>query len=83
MVNNLTNVSYAFVAVVTCSPVLAPEKSHLTCADIFGKFSFRSSCNVSCDEGYKLRGKATLTCLSDGNWSAATPACEGGFLEHT
>ncbi|KAK9956629.1 hypothetical protein ABG768_014348 [Culter alburnus] len=63
-------------AVVTCSPVLAPEKSHLTCADIFGKFSFRSSCNVSCDEGYKLRGKATLTCLSDGNWSAATPACE-------
>ncbi|XP_048063024.1 P-selectin isoform X3 [Megalobrama amblycephala] len=62
--------------VVTCNPVLAPAKSHLTCADIFGKFSFRSSCNVSCDEGYKLRGKATLNCLSDGNWSAATPACE-------
>ncbi|XP_051732104.1 P-selectin isoform X5 [Ctenopharyngodon idella] len=62
--------------VVTCNPVLAPAKSHLTCADIYGKFSFRSSCNVSCDEGYKLRGKATFTCLSDGNWSAAKPACE-------
>ncbi|XP_039549336.1 P-selectin isoform X2 [Pimephales promelas] len=63
-------------AVVTCNPILAPPKSHLTCDDPFGNFSFSSSCNVSCDEGYKLRGKATLTCLSDGNWSAATPACE-------
>ncbi|XP_077075731.1 P-selectin isoform X2 [Siphateles boraxobius] len=62
--------------VVTCNPILDPPKSHLTCDDPFGKFSFSSSCNVSCDEGYKLRGKATLTCLSDGNWSAATPACE-------
>ncbi|XP_056125186.1 P-selectin isoform X2 [Rhinichthys klamathensis goyatoka] len=62
--------------VVTCNPILATAKSHLTCDDPFGNFSFSSSCNVSCDEGYKLRGKATLTCLSDGNWSAATPACE-------
>ncbi|XDV41623.1 hypothetical protein PO909_010444 [Leuciscus waleckii] len=62
--------------VVTCNPILAPAKSHLTCDDPFGNFSFSSACNVSCDEGYKLRGKATLTCLSDGNWSAATPSCE-------
>ncbi|XP_026101402.1 P-selectin-like [Carassius auratus] len=62
--------------VVTCNAILAPANGHLTCADPLGKFSFRSSCNVSCDEGYKIRGKATLTCLSDGIWSAPTPACE-------
>ncbi|XP_059369601.1 P-selectin [Carassius carassius] len=62
--------------VVTCNAILAPANGHLTCADPLGKFSFRSSCNVSCDEGYKIRGKATLTCLSDGIWSAPTSACE-------
>ncbi|XP_058612012.1 P-selectin isoform X1 [Onychostoma macrolepis] len=62
--------------VVTCNAILAPANGHLTCADPLGKFSFRSSCNVSCDEGYKFRGKAPLTCLRDGNWSAQTPACE-------
>ncbi|XP_050995359.1 P-selectin [Labeo rohita] len=62
--------------VVTCNAILAPANGHLTCADPLGKFSFNSSCNISCDEGYKLRGKATLTCLSAGNWSAPTPVCE-------
>lgn len=58
------SIFYAFVTVVTCNAVLAPANGHLTCADPLGKFSFHSSCNVSCDEGYKFRGKATLTCLS-------------------
>uniref|UniRef100_A0A8C1ELJ7 E-selectin n=1 Tax=Cyprinus carpio carpio TaxID=630221 RepID=A0A8C1ELJ7_CYPCA len=69
--------------VVTCNAVFAPANGHLTSADPLGKFSFHSSCNVSCDEGYKFRGKATLTCLStlvlDGNWSAPSPVCEGRF----
>uniref|UniRef100_A0A672K372 E-selectin n=1 Tax=Sinocyclocheilus grahami TaxID=75366 RepID=A0A672K372_SINGR len=62
--------------VVTCNGILAPAKGHLTCADPLGKYSFRSTCNISCVEGHKLRGKATLSCLSDGNWSAPTPDCE-------
>ncbi|XP_016351743.1 P-selectin [Sinocyclocheilus anshuiensis] len=62
--------------VVTCNEILAPAKGHLTCADPLGKYSFRSTCNISCVEGHKLRGKATLSCLSDGNWSAPTPDCE-------
>ncbi|XP_051952178.1 P-selectin isoform X2 [Xyrauchen texanus] len=62
--------------VVTCDPLLAPTMGHLTCADPLGKFSFHSSCNVSCKEGYRLRGKIQLTCLRDGTWSAPTPSCE-------
>jgi len=64
---------------VACDPLVAPAQSHLTCADPLGKFSFRSSCNATCEAGYALRGESTLTCLSDGNWSAPTPECEGGF----
>uniref|UniRef100_A0A673JVM3 E-selectin n=1 Tax=Sinocyclocheilus rhinocerous TaxID=307959 RepID=A0A673JVM3_9TELE len=61
---------------VACDPLVTPAKSHLTCADPLEKFSFRSSCKATCEEGYTLRGETTLTCLSDGNWSAPTPACE-------
>ncbi|XP_042602763.1 P-selectin isoform X2 [Cyprinus carpio] len=61
---------------VACDPLETPAKSHLTCADPLGKFSLRSSCNITCEEGYTLRGETTLTCLSDGNWSAPSPVCE-------
>ncbi|XP_035380458.1 P-selectin isoform X2 [Electrophorus electricus] len=61
---------------MTCDPLMAPEKGHMTCADPLGKFSFRSSCAVSCEEGYTLRGENTLTCLQTGHWSAGPPTCE-------
>ncbi|XP_043075034.1 P-selectin isoform X2 [Puntigrus tetrazona] len=61
---------------VACDPLMTPANSQLTCADPLGKFSFRSSCNTACEEGYTLRGETTLTCQSDGNWSAPSPACE-------
>ncbi|XP_076873481.1 P-selectin isoform X2 [Brachyhypopomus gauderio] len=61
---------------VTCDPIVTPEKGHMTCADPLGKFSFRSSCALSCEEGYTLRGEDTLACLKTGRWSAETPTCE-------
>ncbi|XP_017312141.1 P-selectin isoform X1 [Ictalurus punctatus] len=61
---------------VTCEPLVMPEKGHMTCTDPLGKFSFRSSCAVTCEEGYTLRGENTLTCIKTGNWSAETPTCE-------
>uniref|UniRef100_A0A8C1KDW0 Selectin P n=1 Tax=Cyprinus carpio TaxID=7962 RepID=A0A8C1KDW0_CYPCA len=64
---------------VACDPLETPAKSHLTCDDPLGKFSFRSSCITTCEEGYTLRGETTITCLSDGNWSAPSPVCEGRF----
>ncbi|XP_053340454.1 P-selectin isoform X6 [Clarias gariepinus] len=61
---------------VTCDPLVTPVNGHMTCTDPLGAFSFRSSCAVSCEEGYTLRGENTLTCLNTGTWSAQTPACE-------
>ncbi|KAI4882108.1 hypothetical protein NFI96_000103 [Prochilodus magdalenae] len=60
---------------VSCGPLLTPENSHMTCAHPLGNFSFRSSCVVTCEDGYTLRGENTLTCLETGNWSADTPVC--------
>ncbi|XP_060722902.1 P-selectin isoform X2 [Tachysurus vachellii] len=61
---------------VTCDQIVTPTNSHMTCTDPLGNFSYRSSCAVSCEEGYTLRGQNTLTCLKTGNWSAETPSCE-------
>ncbi|XP_047657900.1 uncharacterized protein LOC113647597 [Tachysurus fulvidraco] len=61
---------------VTCDQIVTPTNSHMTCIDPLGNFSFRSSCAVSCEEGYTLRGENTLTCLKTGKWSADTPSCE-------
>ncbi|KAF5890762.1 P-selectin-like isoform X2, partial [Clarias magur] len=61
---------------VTCEPLVIPVNGHMNCTDPLGTFSFRSSCAVSCEEGYTLRGENTLTCLKTGIWSAETPACE-------
>ncbi|XP_060773317.1 P-selectin isoform X2 [Neoarius graeffei] len=61
---------------VTCDLLVSPEKGHITCTDPLGKSSFRSSCAVTCDEGYTLRGENILTCLQTSNWSAQTPTCE-------
>ncbi|KAI5090354.1 P-selectin [Silurus meridionalis] len=61
---------------VSCDQLLTPGNAHMKCTDPHGKFSFRSSCNVTCEEGYTLRGENTLTCLKNGSWSAETPTCE-------
>ncbi|XP_053470464.1 P-selectin isoform X2 [Ictalurus furcatus] len=66
---------------VTCEPLVMPEKGHMTCTDPLGKFSFRSSCAVTCEEGYTLKGENTLTCVKTGNWSAETPTCEAVTCE--
>ncbi|XP_072536842.1 P-selectin isoform X2 [Salminus brasiliensis] len=61
---------------VMCDPLVAPANGNVTCTDPLAKFSFRSSCAVTCEGGYTLKGESTLTCLKTGNWSAETPACE-------
>ncbi|GAA6093770.1 E-selectin isoform X4 [Tachysurus ichikawai] len=66
----------SYVPAVTCNPPVRPQKGNLTCKNPLGNFSFRSSCAVSCEEGYTLRGENTLTCLKTGKWSAETPSCE-------
>ncbi|XP_012938062.1 sushi, von Willebrand factor type A, EGF and pentraxin domain-containing protein 1 [Aplysia californica] len=36
---------------------------------------FEADVTYNCDDGYTIRGAATRTCLSDGQWSGKTPSC--------
>lgn len=64
-----------------CHPILFPVTGNMTCMDILEPFSFGSRCNFTCQEGYHLRGEATLSCLASGEWSGPPPACTGGSLK--
>ncbi|KAJ7332409.1 hypothetical protein JRQ81_014589, partial [Phrynocephalus forsythii] len=48
----------------------------MNCSHPLGKFSYRSNCGFSCDNGFELSGPATLQCLPFGNWTAEIPQCQ-------
>ncbi|XP_030288253.1 P-selectin [Sparus aurata] len=58
-----------------CSPITFPDTGNMTCVDALGTFSFGSSCNFTCQEGYNLTGDNTLTCLASKQWSKPSPTC--------
>lgn len=47
---------------INCSPPNAP-------------YSYNSTCEVMCDEGYEASGQNQLRCDHTGRWSASVPAC--------
>ncbi|XP_059840539.1 P-selectin-like [Hypanus sabinus] len=61
---------------VQCVDLEEQEQLTMTCSDPFAPFSYNSTCNFSCAEGFKLRGSETLECGASGEWSAVTPQCE-------
>lgn len=67
-------------SVVTCQAQEAPEHGSLVCNDPLGKFSYNSSCSVSCGEGYLPSSPEATQCTSSGEWSVPLPACNGKSL---
>ncbi|XP_037362419.1 E-selectin isoform X1 [Talpa occidentalis] len=61
--------------VVTCQAQEFPEHGSLDCTHPFGKFSYNSSCTVSCEKGYIPSSTEVLRCTSSGEWSAPPPIC--------
>uniref|UniRef100_A0A665VI70 Selectin E n=1 Tax=Echeneis naucrates TaxID=173247 RepID=A0A665VI70_ECHNA len=63
---------------VTCDKeeITAPHKGNVSCTHKYGDFSYDSSCEYSCEEGYKLSVSSPLKCSSTGEWSAQPPTCE-------
>ena len=64
--------------------VTLPNCTLINCGDpgiagngtrIGDNFYYNSTITYSCNDGYNLTGTATLTCLSDGTWSAPMPTC--------
>ncbi|XP_039256087.2 P-selectin-like [Styela clava] len=63
----------------TCSRVFCEERPNaiqdgkISCSD---ENFYESTCSYSCNQGFFMRGAATISCLSDFTWSAAEPTCE-------
>lgn len=64
-------------SVVTCQEQEAPTHGSLVCAHPLGRFSYNSSCTVSCQEGYLPSSTEAPRCTSSGSWSASPAACNG------
>ncbi|XP_073212474.1 E-selectin isoform X3 [Lepidochelys kempii] len=61
--------------VVTCDQLKEPDQGTLECSHPLQNYSYKSSCEVQCAEGYESTGFEPVWCTSSGNWSSPTPAC--------
>ncbi|XP_078417559.1 P-selectin isoform X4 [Cetorhinus maximus] len=61
---------------VTCQTLTQPEQGAMSCSDPIGDFSYTSTCDFNCDEGFVLNGPGRLQCQTNGEWTAHTPSCK-------
>ncbi|XP_047198721.1 LOW QUALITY PROTEIN: P-selectin-like [Hippoglossus stenolepis] len=47
----------------------------MNCSDPIASYSYNSTCEVRCDEGYELSGDGHIRCDHTGQWTASVPAC--------
>lgn len=59
---------------VPCDALTAPDNGALT---VSNAGAYPSSASFYCDPGYLLAGASSITCATDGTWSAPEPNCEG------
>ncbi|XP_039591754.1 E-selectin-like isoform X1 [Polypterus senegalus] len=62
--------------VSTCTSQTTLAHGRMNCSHPFGNFSYNSSCNFDCNEGFIRKGAKTLRCTEFGEWSGQTPACQ-------
>uniref|UniRef100_A0A3B4D9Z0 Selectin E n=1 Tax=Pygocentrus nattereri TaxID=42514 RepID=A0A3B4D9Z0_PYGNA len=77
------NASRPICEVVQCSDLTEPLHGSMQCEHLVGHFSYQSSCEFSCEEGYTLTGSnsSRLMCEASGHWNGFEPTCEGKKLQ--
>ncbi len=65
-------------AVVQCAELIEPQKGKMQCQHPIGIFSYQSTCEFMCEEGYNLRDSSSskLICGTTGRWNDSQPTCE-------
>ncbi|XP_040897150.1 P-selectin [Toxotes jaculatrix] len=48
---------------------------HMNCSHPIAPYSYNSTCEARCDEGYELSGEGQILCDHTGQWTASVPAC--------
>ncbi|XP_010777374.1 P-selectin isoform X1 [Notothenia coriiceps] len=54
----------------------APHHGRMNCSHPYSSFSYDSSCDFECNEGFWLRGTPTMTCNTSGHWRQDPPSCQ-------
>nr|XP_033818197.1 P-selectin [Geotrypetes seraphini] len=62
--------------VVKCPELMAPDQGIMNCSHLFGNFTYNSSCDFSCQDGFIRNGPRTLDCTLLGKWTAPTLSCQ-------
>ncbi|XP_067846631.1 P-selectin-like [Heptranchias perlo] len=62
---------------VKCDVPKISRNGNMNCSHPMGNFSYNSTCDFGCVEGFSLNGSVNLQCEGSGTWSAPIPACEG------
>uniref|UniRef100_A0A3B1JLQ4 E-selectin n=1 Tax=Astyanax mexicanus TaxID=7994 RepID=A0A3B1JLQ4_ASTMX len=76
-----TNALLLFVVystAVQCSEISEPLHATMQCNHPLGIFSYQSTCEFSCQEGYTLTSSSSskLMCEATGQWNDSKPICE-------
>ncbi|MGH0157663.1 UNVERIFIED_CONTAM: hypothetical protein FKN15_053815 [Acipenser sinensis] len=66
---------------VKCDTLSEPDHNIITCSDRYGSFSYNSTCQFHCSEGFALNGSSMVTCNSSGHWTEPIPTCTGVKFE--
>ena len=62
------------ISVVTCPPLVDPENGKVLNNSSLPR-PYQMVSKISCNEGYRLEGSDSRTCLSNGTWSGAETYC--------
>nr|XP_023662188.1 L-selectin-like isoform X2 [Paramormyrops kingsleyae] len=62
--------------VAQCKVVEQPSHGYALCSHRFGNFTYGSTCEFRCEEGYSRDGSATTNCTAAESWSAPSPSCK-------
>lgn len=61
--------------IVKCDFLKTPANGRL----MMTKISYKGIAKITCDDGFRLEGKNTLTCEGNGKWSSEIPNCKSIF----
>lgn len=58
---------------VECLPLSRPDNGHLTCSN--ESQIFDTTCQFTCEAGFRIIGLSAVTCGISGDWSGPIPSC--------
>ncbi|XP_075688378.1 E-selectin-like [Rhinoderma darwinii] len=68
--------------VVICPEINGIDHGSVVCSNVYGNFTYQSSCHFTCSDGHLLTGSANLQCNEKGDWGSEIPRCKAIECKH-